>query len=88
MGAKNAKEALYSSIERSDESMTARILKVRNIFLITQQIRTVFHLINIKMHPELLNSPITDDCFNTALTRSTWRNDKKLVTLLLGVKQF
>lgn len=39
----------------------------------------------MKEHLELLNSPITDDCMSTALTRSVWRNDFKLVTLLLGM---
>ncbi|EAR88070.3 ankyrin repeat protein (macronuclear) [Tetrahymena thermophila SB210] len=39
----------------------------------------------IKENPILLNAPLTEDCQNTALSRSVWRNDQKLVKLILGM---
>ncbi|KAL4493994.1 hypothetical protein ABPG72_022011 [Tetrahymena utriculariae] len=39
----------------------------------------------IKENPNLLNAPLTEDCQNTALSRSVWRNDQKLVKLILGM---
>lgn len=39
----------------------------------------------IKENPTLLNASLTDDCKSTALSRAVWRNDKKLVTLIIGM---
>ena len=37
----------------------------------------------LKKHPSLINQPLTNDCRSTALVRAAWRNDLKMVQLLL-----